>query len=51
MNDLPDCVCGKPQTARHIIYRCTVLGPPKEVDFAYLNEATSHWLKQLEGVT
>jgi len=28
-----------------------VLGPPKEVDHAYLNEATSHWLKELEGVT
>jgi len=39
------------QTAQHIINHCTVLGPPKEVDLAHPKDATSHWLKQLEGVT
>jgi len=51
LNDSSDCVCGKPQTAQHIINHSAILGPPKEVDLAYPNEAMSHWLKQLEGVT
>jgi len=51
LNNSPDSACGKPQTAQHIINHCAVLRPPKEVDLAYPNEATSHWLVQLEGVT
>jgi len=51
LNNLPDCVCGKPQTAQHIINQCVIIGPLKEVDLAFPNEATSHWLKQLAGVT
>jgi len=49
LNDSPECVCGKPQTAQHIINQCAVLGPPKEVDLAYPNEATSTTLAQTVG--
>jgi len=41
LNNSQDCVCGKSQTGQHIIYHCAVLGPLKEVDLAYYNEATS----------
>jgi len=51
LNDSPEYVCGKPQTAQDIIYHCAILEPLKEVDLAYSSEATSHWLKQLEGIT
>jgi len=47
LNDSPDHVCEKLQTAQHIINHCVVLGRLKEVDLAYSDEATSHWLKQL----
>jgi len=51
LNNSSDCVCGKPQTVQHIINHCAVLGPLKEVGLAYTNEATSHWLEHVEGVT
>jgi len=35
LNDSPDYVCGKPQTAQDIIYQCTLLVLLKEVDLAY----------------
>jgi len=30
LKDSPDCICGKPQTAQHIINYRAVFGPPKE---------------------
>jgi len=41
LNDSPNCVCEKPQTAQYIINQ-SIRGPLKEVDLAHPNDATSH---------